>query len=174
MIFSPFVIFGHTWEFDEKNKCISALIDRNLFYKQFVKNGNFKLQDDGITNLGGVEYVNVIISFHNIKKRQLKVTYKMNFISGEFILSQPLTNDERMVLHKFSSLCYQHYDQIAQIEESKPQNIKNLEQQYMDSVDNYTIKVQGIDEERLVLYLINWMTKSNNFEKVENFNVTII
>ena len=162
MIFSPFVIFGLTWEFDAEKKCISALIDRNLFYKQFVKNGNIKLHNDGITNLGGTEYISVIISIHNIKKKQLKLTYKMNFVSGEFVLSDPLTQNENLLLHKFRSFSYQHYDQIAQIEAAKPQNIKDVEQKYLDSIDNYSIKIEGIDEERHVWYLFNWMIKESN------------
>lgn len=157
MIFSPRVLFGHTWEYDAHSKCIRALIDRNLFYGHFVKNSTLKCEVSERVRLGNIEFVNVILSIHDLKKKQIKVTYEMEYSSGDFILSQPLTADEKLILHKFRLLCYQHNIPAADIEAVKPKNIFDLEMRDIDALDNYSIKIGGIDEERLVIHLFNWM-----------------
>jgi hypothetical protein len=165
MIFTPFVIFGHTWEVDAANKCISALIDKKLFYKYFIKNGH---KSSHHFLFGNNDYISLVLTFHNIKKKQIKVEYEIDcgWDSKELrslILSQPLTEKEKHVLHSFRSLCYQYHEQISLIDNSKPKNIRDLELQDMDSLNNYTIKIEGIDDDMLVYKLFDWMYKEITF-----------
>lgn len=157
MIFSPFVIFGHTWEFDSENKCITALMDRQLFYKYFVKNSH---DSSNKFFFGSDECISIILTLHNRKKKQIKVQYEIYSNSTHLILSQPLTDKEKDVLCAFRTLCYQHHEQLLLIDNSKPQNIKDLELQDRDAINNYTIKIDGINVDRLVYKLFDWMNNN--------------
>lgn len=159
MIFTPFLLFGHTWEYDDATKTITALIDRNTFYKIFVKNSDFLSFDDSSTSrvdsqsINNLDFVSIEISIYNIAKRQLKLTYKMSLISGQYILSQPLSKKEKLVLHKFRLLCYQY----QHLEMEKPQIIVDLENKHSDSLGKHSIMIDGIDDENIVIHLYNYI-----------------
>jgi hypothetical protein len=163
MIFTPFVIFGHTWELDVQNRCIQALMDRNLFHKRFVR-------ADGKTTYSQSPFSNndcipIMISVHNLKRKQLKLTYPTDTssysqnkgLNTEIILCEPLTEKEHDLLHKYRMLCYQHEARYQQIEMSKPQVVRDLEIRERESTNSYIVHVDGVNESNLTSRLFMWM-----------------
>lgn len=103
MIFTPFVIFGHTWEFDENTNVIDALIDRRTFFKYFHIE-----YDDAHTTKS--ELISVSIHINSYYPKQLKVVYELFLFSGETLIfvdkahsiSIPNIDEEYVAKHLFN------------------------------------------------------------------------
>lgn len=80
MIFTPFIIFGHTWEFDPNTNIIDALIDRSTFFKYF----HIDYLD---LNTNTSDLISVSIHINSYYPKQLKVKYQLSLFGGETLIS---------------------------------------------------------------------------------------
>lgn len=77
MIFTPLVIFWHTWEFDSNTNVLDALIERHLFFKYF------HIENESVNT----DLISVSIQFNSYYPKQLKVSYQLSLFRCELLLS---------------------------------------------------------------------------------------
>lgn len=168
-VFSPMVLFGHTWDVDESDKCIRALMEKKLFLSYFkthvdAKHTNTEHTYPSILSppVFGNDLISLVISIHDTKKQYLKLSYQMQLMSGEFILSNPLSDKENDTLNRYNTLISQYQYANVPINVNTPIEIINLQSRSKDIItqSHYTIVIPGIDDKHIVRQLFNYLFKS--------------
>ena len=174
MIFSPFIFFGHTWEIN--GRIMTALMERELFLKFFVRhcdlnenNEHYSSKEIKYYRQGSVErkkehFVSLIITIFDIVKKQLKVKYEYTSQpdvfgtcyekTGEFILSTPLTLEEKTTLHRLRQRSPENMNMRTAL-------LLNIDMDsYNSDLELYTIRVPGVDSnENLIKRLFDVINK---------------